>query len=63
MAYELELPDLLRIHPVFHVSLLKPSVSHSFPGQSSDPPDPVIVDGEEEFEFWITGRETTRTNF
>ena len=50
VAYELELPDSFRIHPVFHVTLLKPDVANPFPGRSTDPPEPVLVNGEEEFE-------------
>ena len=50
MAYELELPDLFCIHPVFHVTLLKTDVTNPFPGRSTDPPEPVLVNGKEEFE-------------
>jgi hypothetical protein len=45
-AYKLDLPDSLRIHPVFHVSLLK-----EYRGNvSSQRPPPVIVSDIEEFE-------------
>src|SRR5439155_24041465 len=48
-AYQLALPKSMRIHPVFHVSLLEPykapSIAHTPP-----PPPPVMLDSEEEFE-------------
>ena len=42
----------MRIHPVFHVSLLKRYIENSeeFPNRIVKPPPPEIVDGEEEYE-------------
>ena len=41
----------MRIHPVFHVSLLEPKPSTTIPALSSPPPpDPITIDDEEEFE-------------
>ena len=39
------------IHPVIHVSMIKPTTLNSFPGQNSIPDPPVIIDGEPEYEI------------
>jgi hypothetical protein len=46
VAYKLDLPASLKIHPVFHASLLKAYV----PGRVQPPPAPEIIDGEYEWE-------------
>jgi len=47
VSYKLKLPDNMRIHPVFHTSLLKPWKSSE---RHQVPPAPVEVEGEEEYE-------------
>ena len=41
----------MKIHPVFHVSLLDFYKSSNIPGRQDPVPPPVIVKGEEEFEI------------
>ena len=48
-AYRLELPPTMKCHNVQHVSLLEPAANDPYPGQQSDPPPPVEIDGEDEY--------------
>ena len=51
-AYRLKLPhSMSRLHPVFPVVKLMPAPPDPIPGRQSDPPpDPVLVDGEQQYE-------------
>ena len=40
----------MKIHPVFHVSLLEPYKDSTIPGRLQAPPPLIEVDGAEEFE-------------
>lgn len=50
LAYELKLPSDLKVHPVFHVSLLRAHRASTLPGRHPSEPAPIDVDGEEEYE-------------
>jgi hypothetical protein len=51
LAYELQVSrGLSRLHPVFHITKLKPAHQSSQLVSVADEPGPVLVDGEEEWE-------------
>ena len=50
LAFRLALPSSIKIHPVFHVSLLEPHVANPFPNRIVAPPLAIQVDGVEDFE-------------
>ncbi|MBW0485092.1 hypothetical protein O181_024807 [Austropuccinia psidii MF-1] len=38
------------IHPVFHISLLEPVKTSTIPNRNQEPPSPIIIDKEKEWE-------------
>jgi len=50
-AYKLDLPPWMRIHNIFHIALLELYHDDGFPSQRRQPPPPIIVEGEPEYEL------------
>ena len=50
LNYELVLPRTMKVHPVFHVSLLLKYEPDRIAGRTQPPPPPVEIEGADEFE-------------
>ena len=50
LAYGLKLPKHWKIHPTFHVELLSPYHTNEWYGKPKSAPQPVEIEGQEEFE-------------
>jgi hypothetical protein len=50
-SYRLQLPTTWRIHPVFHVQLLRLARPDPIPGRRPNPPPPEVIEGDEEYEL------------
>jgi len=61
-AYRLRLPGTMRIHNVFHVSLLRPYHAPTYPGQATAVPGPVEIDSEGEEQFAVANIINSRNN-
>ena len=51
-SYTLRLPNsIYGVHPIFHVSILKPTIPNKIPNQVNSLPPPIEVQGELEYEI------------
>ncbi len=50
-SYKLKLPETMRVHDVFHPGLLRPAADDPLPGQKNEPPGPIVVNDEDEWEI------------
>ena len=54
LIVELELPESMKVHPVFHVTLLSHVATDPLPGQRQEPREPVIAENGER--AWYVNR-------
>src|ERR1700689_4796576 len=49
VAFKLELPSQMRIHPVFHASLLEPYKANTLPNRVQPTPPAIVIEDELEY--------------
>lgn len=49
VVYRLELPATIKVHPIFHVSLLEPYQEATFPGRMQYLPPNIGIETHEEY--------------
>jgi hypothetical protein len=49
-SYRVDLPSSIKVHPIFPLDRLRKAAMNPVPGQIADPPPPIIVNGEIEYE-------------
>jgi hypothetical protein len=50
VAFQLKFPNSMKIHVMFHVSLLEPYHASTILGRTHEPPPLIVVNGEQEHE-------------
>jgi hypothetical protein len=50
MAFQLKFPNSMKIHLMFHVSLLEPYQASTIPGRTHEPIPPIVINDEQEYE-------------
>ena len=54
LSYILRLPPAMHaVHLVYHVSMLEPAPTSAIPNRIEDPPPPVEIEGEVEYEIHL----------
>jgi hypothetical protein len=49
VACQFKFLESIKIHPMFHVSLLEPYHAFTIPGKTHEPSPPIVVDGEQKY--------------
>jgi hypothetical protein len=61
-SYRVELPALMKIHPVFPAGSLCRDPNDPLPGQANAPPPPVNVTADDEYEVHVEDNNYVRGN-